>query len=486
MNSLNNKIIPENHSSGKTILELVNQENAAIFVKREIFKANMEAIRNGEPIIEICQDNYKYFDENNKFIPQRLGNEILSILTIKKGPNEALFYLENNKFELAEQVIKHLISQLLGNRYTQFFERDTIAYLKSYLPEEKMDFNSNTMTFPKLTCLSNVRSEDITWLWEPYLPLGKLSILEGDPGQGKTFLALALAAVVSNGWSLLNKDGTMTQPVKKGRVLYLTCEDGLADTLRPRLEKMGANLENIIALEGQYITGSEEIKAVSIQDVNVLRSALEQVEPSLVVIDPIQGFLGPGINMNRAEEVRPLMSILGKLATEFKCAILIIRHLTKSGKDRVGYRGMGSIDFTGAARSVLLVGKNPDNEADRVIVHTKSNLSEYGKSIGFTINDGKFEWLGHVEVTAAEVLAPERVDFEDEEEKTPYKEARKYLIDNLKDGAKPAKEILDGVQYSGFSIRTLKSAKAALKIQSFKQGDIWYWSFPPDAIIEDD
>jgi RecA-family ATPase len=250
---------------------------------------------------------------------------------------------------------QELISQLLGNKYNQCFERDTLSFLKSYLPEDKI----KTSNIPKLTPLSDVTSEEVTWLWEPYLPLGKISIVEGDPGLGKTFFALAVATSISNGWPLIGKDGTQNQTVTPGKVLYLTAEDGLGDTLRPRLEKICANVTNIIALEGKTTPGKDEMIPVSLLDVEVLREALNQVRPTLIIIDPIQAYLGQGTNMNRAEEVRPLLSMLGKLAAEFKSAVILIRHLTKSGKDRASYRGMGSIDFTAVARSVLLVGKDP-------------------------------------------------------------------------------------------------------------------------------
>jgi hypothetical protein len=137
--------------------------------------------------------------------------------------------------------------------------------------------------------------------------------------------------------------------------LYLSCEDGLGDNLRPRLEKMGANVANVIALEGKVIPGKAETSPVSLLDDEVLRKAMFEVRPALIVIDPIQGFLGPGVNMNRTEEVRPRLAMLGKLAEEFKSAVILIRHLTKSGKDKASYRGMGSIDFTAAARSVIYI-----------------------------------------------------------------------------------------------------------------------------------
>jgi RecA-family ATPase len=480
-----NNIVPENDTNGKAFLDLMNQEQGRIYVKRENFKSNLVALENGDPLIDISMDNEKYFDENHKFIPRRLGTEIFSILKVKKGQNEALFYLGDDKtYKPAEKIVKQLISQLLGNKYNQFAERDVLAFIYGYLSEEKI----KTSGIPKLTPLSEVEPEDVSWLWKPYLPFGKVSIVEGDPGLGKTFLALAVAAAVSNGWPLIGDDGSPTQKVDVGKILYLSCEDGLGDTLRPRLEKMGANVVNVIALEGKITPGKDEVIPVSLLDVDVLRNAMLEVRPALIVVDPIQGFLGAGTNMSRAEEVRPLLSALGKLAEEFKSAVILIRHLTKSGKDKASYRGMGSIDFTAAARSVLLVGKDPDDEAKRVIVQTKSSLAETGKSIAFTINEGKFEWAGHSEVTAAEVLAPEKLesDSDNEDDKNPMKEARKYLFDSLVNGPKPAKEILSGVKFSGFGERTLKKAKAALKIKSYKDGEVWYWSFPNDVEPDDD
>jgi RecA/RadA recombinase len=480
-----NNIIPEKSSPDNAFLDLMNQEQAAVFVKRESFKTNLVALKNGDPLIDISSDNWKYFDEGGKFIPQRLGKEVLSILKLKKGREQALFYLgDGGTYKPADQIIKQLISQLLGNRYSQYAERETIGYIGSSLVEEKIKSSG----IPKLTPLSEVQPEEVSWLWEPYLPFGKVSIVEGDPGLGKTFLALALAAAVSNGWPLIGKDGGMSHVVDQGKVLYLTAEDGLADTLRPRLDKMGADVSNVIALDGKIIPGKDEVTLVSLLDVDILRNALIEVKPTLIIIDPIQAYLGPGINMSRAEEVRPLLSMLGRLAEEFECAVVIIRHLTKSGKDKASYRGMGSIDFTAAARSVLLVGKDPDDETKRVVVQTKSSLAEPGKSIGFTINEGKFEWLGHSEATAAEVLAPERLECDDEdreEKKSPIMEARKYLINSLQDGPKLGKEIIDGVKYSGFSVRTLNTAKSQLKITNIWEGRECYWAFPPDAKVDE-
>jgi hypothetical protein len=482
MNSNINR--PENTIDHRDFINSMTREQARFYVKREVFILNLAAQKSNGVVIDISSDNWRYFDQYGKFVAQQLGTEVIYILTVKKGQNETLFYLEDDHrtYKAGESIIKQLISQLLGNKYNQNFERDTLAFLKSYLPEEKI----KTSNIPKLTPLSEVISEEVSWLWEPYLALGKIAIVEGDPGLGKTFFALAVATSISNGWPLIDKDGTPNQAVNQGKVLYLTAEDGLGDTLRPRLEKMGANVANIIALEGKITSGKDDMVPVSLLDVEVLREALNKVRPTLIIIDPIQAYLGPGVNMSRAEEVRPLLSMLGKLAEEFKSAVIIIRHLTKAAKDKASYRGMGSIDFTAAARSVLLVGKDPDDDSKRVVVQTKSSLSEQGKSISFTITEGKFEWLGQVDITAAEILAPEKLESDDEgeEKKIPFLEARKYLIDSLKDGPKLAKDLCEGIAGSGFSKRTLEAAKIALKIKAFREGGKWLWAFPPDAKID--
>jgi RecA-family ATPase len=171
------------------------------------------------------------------------------------------------------------------------------------LPEEKI----KTSGIPKLTPLSEVEPEEVSWLWRPYILIGKVSIIEGDPGLGKTFLSLAVSAAVSRDWPLIDEDGSPAQKIDIGKVLYLSCEDGLGDTLRPRLEKMGANVKNVIALEGKVNPGKDEVMPVSLQDNDVLRNAMIEIKPALIIIDPIQGFLGPNTNMNRAEEVRPLL-----------------------------------------------------------------------------------------------------------------------------------------------------------------------------------
>jgi hypothetical protein len=218
----------------------------------------------------------------------------------------------------------------------------------------------------KLICLADVVPEHVDFLWHPYIPKGKLTLIEGDPGVGKSWLICAIATATAAG------DGPSgwVQDVP-GNVLMLSVEDGLADTIRPRLDAMRANVKRIFALQGALI----------LNDSGLLRLESEIIDyrPTLVAIDPLVAYLGAGVDLHRANETRAVMSRLAILAEKYHCAIVAVRHLTKGGKDKAIYRGIGSIDFTAACRSVLLVGSDPDDTSRRAVVHIKSNLSEKGE-----------------------------------------------------------------------------------------------------------
>lgn len=323
---------------------------------------------------------------------------------------------------------------------------------------------------PDLVRLSDVTPEEVSWLWYPYIPAGKLTLLEGDPQVGKTWLALQLAALVSTG-------DPFPDPARKGapgprrppaNVVYMTAEDGLGDTLRPRLEACGADVNRIYALRGRLQrdeeTGEEIERPIWLSNLEELRQVMEEVRPALVVVDPLQAYLGERVDMHRANEVRPILSGVARLAEEYGCAVLLVRHLGKSPQDRPIYRGLGSIDFAAAARSILLAGIQEDTGA-RILAHTKSSLAEAGPSMAYAIRGGRFYWEGISDVTAAALLAPAP----DPEEKSAVEEAADWLRDALEDGPMPSKVLIKEAKASGIAEITLRRAKERLGVRALRQ-----------------
>ena len=244
----------------------------------------------------------------------------------------------------------------------------------------------------KMIRMSEVESQEVKWLWYPFIPYGKLTIIQGDPGDGKTTLVLNIAAKLSKGESL-DSDMNVQEPVN---VIYQTAEDGLADTVKPRLELAEADCEKILVID-------ESDKSLSMADER-LEEALAKTGAKVLILDPIQAYLGGGMDMNRANEARDMTKKLGALAEKYQCAILLIGHMNKASGNKAAYRGMGSIDFFAVARSVLLVGRIEREPNTRAVVQIKNNLAAFGHPKAFMLSETGFRWLGDYEITADEVL----------------------------------------------------------------------------------
>ena len=316
----------------------------------------------------------------------------------------------------------------------------------------------NEKTELKMIRMSEIEAQEIKWLWYPFIPYGKLTIVQGDPGDGKTTMILNLAAQLSKGKCF--EDGSAVEAPMK--IIYQTAEDGLADTVKPRLEKAGADCEQILVID-------ESDKSLSMIDERI-EEALKTSGAKMLILDPIQAYLGGGMDMNRANEAREMTKKLGMLADKYGCAIILIGHMNKAAGNKAAYRGMGSIDFFAVARSVLLVGRVVGEPDIRAVVQIKNNLAEFGHPKAFRLSDDGFDWIGDYEITVDEVLggiAPKANKLE---------QAKRLLMELAEtNNMMLSGEILELAADEDISKRTMETAKKELGVKAKKINNAWYW-----------
>ena len=202
------------------------------------------------------------------------------------------------------------------------------------------------MNEQEILCFADIQAEEVRWLWYPYIPYGKITILQGDPGCGKTMAVLSLAALLSKGESLPFEEA-VREPIN---ILYQTSEDGIADTIKPRLESAGANCTRIKII-------NEEKRALTFDDPRLEQSILKE-NTRLLILDPLSAYIGPTVSMNLANEVRGAFRKLYAMAQRTRCAVLIVAHMNKMSGINALYRTSGSIDIAGAVRSILTVTRD--------------------------------------------------------------------------------------------------------------------------------
>ena len=298
----------------------------------------------------------------------------------------------------------------------------------------------------KIIRMSDVELTPVEWLWKPYLPFGKLSVLQGNPGEGKTYFAMHLAAACTNGKLLPNMER-----IKPFNVIYQTAEDGLGDTVKPRLIEAGADLDRVLVIDDSDVQ-------LTLSDERIEKAIIEN-NAKLVIIDPIQAYLGADVDMNRANEVRPIFMRLGQVAQRTGCAILLIGHLNKAAGMQSLQRGLGSIDIAAAVRSVMFIGKLKHDPTMRILTHEKSSLAPPGVSLAFSLGDeGGFRWVGEYDITADEMLSgiePQR--------ETKTQQAKELICALLAGGKQVLSEDIDKAALErGIPGRTVRDAKREL------------------------
>jgi len=310
----------------------------------------------------------------------------------------------------------------------------------------------------KLIRMNEVEAQTISWLWYPYIPFGKITVIQGDPGDGKTTAVLAIAAAVTMGAALPESSKT-AEPMN---VIFQTAEDGLGDTVKPRLVQSSADCGRVIVID-------ESEKELSLSDFRI-EQAIELTGAKLFILDPLQAYIGSDVDMHRANEIRPVLKRISAVAEKTGCAIVVIGHLNKGGS-KSQYRGLGSIDIQAAARSVLTVGRIKGSQYMRAFAHGKSNLAPEGVSIAFELDpESGFRWIGAHSVTIDELLSGKY------DRETAAERAYEFLITELTDIVISANDIFDMASERDISGRTLKRAKTAAGVRSFKKDNKWFWT----------
>jgi len=316
---------------------------------------------------------------------------------------------------------------------------------------------------------SEIEPKEVKWLWYPYIPFGKVTLLQGDPGDGKSKLMLSLAALLSKGEALpFVEDENALEPIS---IIYQTTEDDADDTVVPRFNSAGGDGEKLIFIK-------EDSKNLSFGDERI-REAIVKCNARLLILDPMSSYIGESCSMNNANETRAEFNHLISVAKETGCAIVIIAHMNKMKETSPLYRTNGSIDIAGAARSILAVTKtvNKENPSERYLVQVKSNLAPTGSAIVFEVAESGVNFLDEVEMTADDAfssLSPRMGRPND------TLQAAEALLKDILSGEKKmlATDCEARLEAKGFKKSTIKKAKKRVGVVSHKEGFFWYWSLP--------
>ena len=310
---------------------------------------------------------------------------------------------------------------------------------------------------------SDIEPKEVDWLWYPYIPYGKVTIVQGDPGEGKSTFVLALAALLTKGKPLpfTNEE---TEPIN---VIYQNTEDDAEDTVIPRFINAGGDINRIFFID-------EKDKALSFSDDRIGR-AIKKTGARVIIFDPLTSYIGSDISINLANEVRTRFNYLIEVAKETKCAVIIVGHMNKMSGTKAIYRSLGSIDVIGSARSCLVIGTPEEDPETRVMAVQKCNLAEKGMAVSFSVHEGKVTWLEQIEMTADELLGSyvsggNRI--------TKLEKAKEVLLEMLSEGETPQQDIIATMKEYGISKRTAENAKAELGIKSVKNANVWSWKLP--------
>jgi len=401
---------------------------------------------------------------NNEYLLNDLEYRNL-VKLLNKKPNA--WYASEVACVAAIKYLKRLRYDMAQYEYET--EKDIAA-----LAHEMQIINSLGME-SQSQCFADIPQEKVTWLWEKYIPLGMVTIIDGDPGLGKSFLTCDIAARVTCGWDFPPASGNV-QVREPAAVLMINLEDDASRTIRPRFTAAGGNLQ--LLHRPQFKDEGAERPVTLPEDIIAIMRIVIKHNIKLIIVDPLMAALSPKVDSYKDSPVRRVMARLKLMAEETQCAVVLIRHLTKDTKEKNPlYRGGGSIGISAASRSGFILGKHPKNEAMRVLAPVKYNLCLTPDSLAFRLQDMKLHWKGAVKVTADEL-----VNRTNEKGRPPKQidAAMMFLRGFLADGPRKQEDIMQAALAAGHKERTLIRAKRAMKMESIKKKKMWFWSLSKD------
>ena len=322
-----------------------------------------------------------------------------------------------------------------------------------------------------LVCLADIEPRPIDWLWQDRLACGTLAMLSGDPGSGKTWVALAIAAALSRG-----RVPSTNHTLQPCTVLYASAANGAAELIRPRFAQLDGDPARLILLRG-VLTASAQPASLSLRDTPMLEDALHRTQARLLIIDPLHSYLW-ALDRHRANDSARAFDSLARLAEKHRCCILLVRHLRKRG------RGLTSIELSAAVRTEFIAGSSPDAPTRPALVQVKSNLGCLAGSLGYLIdNTGAFSWTGPSALTPEEVMMDRPIDAG----LPKRKRAAEWLRQYLRDGERSQYNIEFAAQQDGVCMTTLRRAKFDLGVVSSKETftGAWFWTLPGNESTTD-
>lgn len=333
-----------------------------------------------------------------------------------------------------------------------------------------MKLNQSTSEEAELQLVkaSDITPKKVEWLWYPYIPFGKVTLLQGDPGDGKSQLMLALSALASKGkpFPFVDEEDTH-EPMT---VIYQTTEDDADDTVVPRFIASDGDRDKLLFIR-------ETEKSLTFDD-DRIRSAIVQSGAKLLILDPLSSYIGDGCSLNAANEMRSKFNHLIAVAKDTGCAIVIIAHMNKLRETSPLYRTSGSIDIAGVARSILAITRtsNKENPNERVLVQVKSNLAPTGLAILFEVGENGIRFIDEIEMTAEQAFASVAPKLGRPSEE--FESCKDFILDLMKCGKLPSAACEELLKDNGFKKSTIKKAKKEAGVVSVKEGMVWYWTLP--------